>query len=177
MALRNTTRSDVREHGARLKRVHYSIDQQYSSSAAACNGPSPTYGARQPRVIHQCKKHRLVARVRPFLDEKHRLHFGGLTNSGVLSSGAWPISVLSKREEKTKIRAEIDSQGTREGDALTSPGSGAAGVPLRTLYRYAALRIAAAFGPRTPHILRRSCAVILQKRDPKTARSCFEPDV
>jgi hypothetical protein len=37
--------------------------------AAACNGASPTYGARQPRVIHHCKQHRLVARVKPFSDE------------------------------------------------------------------------------------------------------------
>ena len=71
-APRNTTRVDVREHGARLKRVHYGIDKHYSSSAAACNGASPTYGACQPRVIHRCKQHRLVARVRPFFDGKHR---------------------------------------------------------------------------------------------------------
>jgi len=82
-----------------------------------------------------------------------------------------------KREEKTKIRAEIDSHGTRDSDASTSPGGGAAGVPLRTPYRRADLRIAAAFGPRTPHILRRSCAVSLPKRALKTARSCYGPDV
>jgi len=63
---------------------------------------------------------------------------------------------------KTKIRARTDSHGTRDSDAPTSPGGGAAGVPLRTPYRHAVLRIAAAFGPRTPHILRRSCAVSLQ---------------
>jgi hypothetical protein len=51
----------------------------------------------------------------------------------------------------------------RDSDASTSPGGGAAGVPLRTPYRRAVLRIAAAFGPRTLHILRRSCAVSLQK--------------
>jgi hypothetical protein len=71
---------------------------------------------------------------------------------------------FSKREEKTKIRAEIDSHGTRDSDASTSPGGGAAGDPLRTPYRHAVLRIAAAFGVRTPHILRRSCAVSLQKK-------------
>jgi len=84
---------------------------------------------------------------------------------------------FSKREEKTKIRAEIGSHGTRDSDASTSPSGGAPGVPLRTPYLYAVLRIAAAFGPRTPHILRRSCVVSLQKRALKTARSSFEPDV
>jgi hypothetical protein len=82
-----------------------------------------------------------------------------------------------KREEKTKIRARTDSHGTRDSDAPTSQGGGAAGVPLRTPYRHAVLRIAAAFGPRTPHILRRSCAVSLQKRALKTARSRYGPDV
>jgi len=84
---------------------------------------------------------------------------------------------FSKREEKTKIRAEIVSHGARDSDASTSPGGGAAGVPLRTPYRNAVLRIAAAFGLRTPHILRRSCAVSLQKRALKTARSRYGPDV
>ena len=84
---------------------------------------------------------------------------------------------FSKREEKTKIRAEIGSHGTRDSDASTSPGGGAAGVPLRTPYLHAVLRIAAAFGPRTPHILRRSCAVSLPKRALMTARSCYGPDV
>ena len=84
---------------------------------------------------------------------------------------------FSKCEEKTKIRAEIDSHGTRDSDASTSPGGGAAGVPLRTPYRRADLRLAAAFGQRTPHILRRSCAVSLHKRALKTARSCYGPDV
>jgi len=67
-----------------------------------------------------------------------------------------------KREGKTKIGAESVSHRTRDSDASTSPGGVAAGVPLRTPYRHAVLRIAAAFGPRTPHILRRSCAVSLQ---------------
>jgi len=48
-----------------------------------------------------------------------------------------------------KIRAEIDSHGTRNSDASTSPGGGAAGVPLRTPYRHAVLRIPAAFGPQS----------------------------
>jgi len=84
---------------------------------------------------------------------------------------------VSKREGKTKILEEIDSHGTRDSDASTSPGGGAAGVPLRTPYRHAVLRIAAAFGPRTPHISRRSCAVSLQKRALRTARSWYGPDV
>jgi hypothetical protein len=114
-APRNTTRSVVREHGARLKRVPCSIYKLYSSSAAASDGASPADGARL-----------------------------------------------------------IDSHGTRDGDASTSPIGGAAGVPLRTPYRHAVLRIAAVFGPRTPHILRRSCAVSLQNEALKTAQSCFE---
>jgi len=84
---------------------------------------------------------------------------------------------FSEREEKTKIRAEIDSHGTRDSDASTSPGGGAAGVPLRTPHLHAVLRFAAAFGPRTPHILRRSCAVSLQKKALMTARSCYGADV
>jgi len=71
----------------------------------------------------------------------------------------------------------IDSHGTRDGDTSTSPGGGAAGVPLRTPFLQAVLQIAAAFGPPTPHILRRSCAVSLQKTSLKTAPTCFEPDV
>ena len=177
-APRNNTRADVREHGARLKRVLYSILKQYSSSAAACNGASLTYGARQPRVIHHCKQYQLVARVRSFSDERHRLQFGSVTNSKVPLFGYLAYSgPFSKREVKTKVRAECDSHWTRHSDASTSPGGSAAGVLLRTPYRHAVLRIAAAFGPRTPHILRRSCAVSLQNRALKTARSCFEPDV
>jgi hypothetical protein len=76
-----------------------------------------------------------------------------------------------------KIRAESNSHGTRDSDASTSPGGGAAGVPLRTPHRQAVLRIAAVSGARTPHILRRLRAVSLQKKALKTARSCFEPDV
>jgi len=99
----------------------------------------------------------------------------------VLPIQGYSVRVLgrlrTKREEKTLIRAEIDSHGTRDSDASTSPGGVAAGVALRTPYRHAILRIAAAFGPRTPHILRRSCAVSLQKRALKTARSCYGPDV
>ena len=71
-----------------------------SSIASTCSGASPTYGARQPRVIHRCKQHRLVARVRPFFDGKHRLHFGSLTNSGVLSSVTWPISDLARKKRR-----------------------------------------------------------------------------
>jgi hypothetical protein len=41
-----------------------------------------------------------VARVRPFFDGKHRLHFGSLTNSGVLSSVTWPISDLFRNARK-----------------------------------------------------------------------------
>jgi len=84
---------------------------------------------------------------------------------------------FSKREGEAQDSCRIVSHGMRDGDASTSPRGGAAGVPLRTPYRHAVLRIAAAFGPRTPHILRRSCAVSLQKRSLKTAPSCFEPDV
>ena len=79
-APRTSTRADVREHGARLKRVPCSIYKQYSSSAAAYDGASPADGARQPRFSHHCKQHRLVARVRPFFDKNHRSHFGHLTN-------------------------------------------------------------------------------------------------
>jgi len=170
-------RADVSEHGARLTRVLYSIDKQYSSSAAACNGASPTYGARQPRVIHHCKQHRLVARVRPLLDEKTQTPFWWPYPFEVLQFGYLAgFGPFPKREVKTKLCAESESHGTRDSDASTSPGAGAAGVPLRTPYRQAVLRIAAAFIPRTPHILRRSRAVSLQKRALKTARSCFEPD-
>jgi hypothetical protein len=95
-------RADVREHGAWLKRVPYIIDKQYSSSAAACNGASPTDGARQQRVIHHRKQQRLVARVRPFLDKKHKLYFGSLTNSRYFSSGAWPISDLFRNVRKKR---------------------------------------------------------------------------
>jgi len=43
-----------------------------------------------------------VERVRPFFDGKHRLHFGSLTNSGVLSSVTWPISDLSRNARKKR---------------------------------------------------------------------------
>jgi len=52
---------------------------------------------------------------------------------------------FSKREVEAEDSCRINSHGKRDGDASTSPGRGAAG-----------------FGPRTPHILRRSCVVSLQ---------------
>jgi len=69
---------------------------------AACNGASPTYGARQMSAIHHCKQHRLEARVRPFFHGKHTLHFGSLTNLGVLSSGVWPISDPFRNARKNR---------------------------------------------------------------------------
>jgi len=73
-----------------------------SSIASTCSGASPTYGARQPRVIHHCKQHRLVARVRPFFDTKHRLRFGNCTNVRYSSSGTWPISDLFRNVRKKR---------------------------------------------------------------------------
>ena len=101
-APRNTTRADVREHGARLERIPYMIDKQYSSSAAASNGVSPTYGARQRRVIHHCKQRRLSARVRPCFDRTRRLHFGSFANSRVLSLVSWPISDIFLNARKNE---------------------------------------------------------------------------
>jgi hypothetical protein len=94
----------------------------------------------------------------------------------VLSSGTWPILDLSEREVDMKVPAECDSHGRRDSNALTLPGGGAAGIPLRTPYGHAALQFAAGFGPRTPHMLRHSCAVNLPKKAEKTTRTCFGPD-
>jgi len=50
-APRNSTRADVREHRARLKRISYIINKQCRSSAAACDGASRADGARQPMPV------------------------------------------------------------------------------------------------------------------------------
>ena len=76
---------------------------------------------------------------------------------------------------KTKIRARTDSHGTRDSDAPTSPGGGAAGVPLRTPYRHAVLRIAAAFGPRTPHVLRHRVPSASKKELSRPLEAVMDP--
>jgi hypothetical protein len=161
----------------RLKRVPYSIDIQCSSSAAACSDASPTYGARQPRVIHHCKQHRIEARVRPFSDEKHRLHFGSLTNSGVLSSVLGRFRTFfetrGKNEDPCRNRFARDAQQRRVDVARRRRGG-------RSIAH--TVSPCGSANPRCvwstkPHIFRRSCAVSLQRRALKTAGRCFEPDV
>jgi hypothetical protein len=98
------------------------MDRQYSSSAAACNGASPTYGARQPRDIQHCKQHRLSARVRPFFDRKHRLHFGSFANSRVLSSVTWPIPDLFRNAVSCRIRFARDARQRRDNVARRRHG-------------------------------------------------------
>jgi hypothetical protein len=78
---------------------------------------------------------------------------------------------------ENEVSHEIDSHGTRDGDATPSPGGGAAGVPLRTLLRQAILRTAAAFDPRTPRVLRKSCAASLENKAVETTGSLNRPVV
>jgi len=131
-APRSSTHADVREHGARLKRIPYINTKQYGFSAAACDGASPADGARQPRTSHHCQQLRLVARV--FVRNTDVVSVILLiegTQFGYLAD----FGPFSKCEVNTKIRAECGSHGTRDGHASTSPGGGAAGVLLRTMCR------------------------------------------
>ena len=94
-------------------------------------GPRRCVDAPFPRE-GKCGKRRLVARVRAAFTAKSRRQFGISTNSRhyVPAFGQFPFFLRNAGENA--VSHEIESHGTRDGDATASPVGGAAGASFRT---------------------------------------------